>query len=394
MHAACVKSELQGSHGLALKNRIMQVAKQSFTSRPSTTIIGWPNQKLEIRPYARKGLNEDIIACALRAAIVAYKQAQIFSLRCSIAVSCLGSSLMSGSSISNRLRGYYVFPAAGFVAFPEHLRAYAGADSLAAPADLRPTTEAVTLLTGGPKTPITQDVDVSEPASGSTNHRGDNHHKDSASGAALNWKVFSSTFGVRFNAAPMALQPMPPLGIEIIIPDQSEWPAELWRSLNAPDSVHMRDSRIASLGITQHLCAALEYWAGRMPNFGTACRNWPFYSSLVASKVTVRPEDMQFQLRLNESLPERLMSITTLSHLWDIDTGLMPPAIRLEDLTFESHLSQDLVLVKATRQGIQPSIKGAYWSDDELLVFKPGAKSPGTYTTRSRRYSRSHLTVR
>lgn len=70
----------------------------------------------------------------------------------------------------------------------------------------------------------------------------------------LTWRIDGAGFGVRYFARPVFFtEPPPPAQIDIWIPDQTEWPPELWASLDARDSVHLSREAVLQLGITRHL---------------------------------------------------------------------------------------------------------------------------------------------
>ena len=68
--------------------------------------------------------------------------------------------------------------------------------------------------------------------------------------------------------------------MDIEVPDQLEWPAELRDDLNALDNVHSPSQRVKDLGISHHLRQALEYWSKKALDIEREYRSLPFGSKI------------------------------------------------------------------------------------------------------------------
>ena len=115
----------------------------------------------------------------------------------------------------------------------------------------------------------------------------------------VDYKDENATFGVKYSAIPVFLSPLAPSRIDVNIPDQTTWSPDTWSTLGARDSVHMSDLRIRALGITNHLCRALERWSFSILNFEEHYRKLPFGSSIIVSNVEADDNSMQIAFKRN-----------------------------------------------------------------------------------------------
>ena len=160
------------------------------------------------------------------------------------------------------------------------------------------------------------------------------------------WHIDFSLFGEIYAAIPRFSSPLPPTRIDVLIPEQTKWPSELWSVLGAKDSMHMIGPRVNELGISHHLCCALTHWSRRTADFEKTYRELPFGSSIIAREIKQDVADMQFSMRANVSLRKSLMSVSKLESLWPDHGRLpMPPCVRLDQLRYERQLSLQVTLV-------------------------------------------------
>ncbi|KAK2747001.1 hypothetical protein FQN57_002573 [Myotisia sp. PD_48] len=204
-------------------------------------------------------------------------------------------------NMSNLLRQYYVFPAAGFIQFP-NLCGY------------------LTYTDSGDET-----TDQERPP------------------LKHGWRIDGATFGVYYWAIPMSIHPCAPMNIHVKLPDQTEWPPELWGPLGARDSVHMSDQRIRSLGISKHLTRALDLWWERDPSAVEAYKNLPFGSLINCKDIKSNVEDMSFEYLPNWGLEELLLTPAELQTMWGFKQ--MPEAINIEELQAERQIQASISLV-------------------------------------------------
>jgi hypothetical protein len=216
-------------------------------------------------------------------------------------------------NISNVLRQYYVFPAAGFIPFPDIGDYLTYEDPAGQPESAPPAQEA-------------------------------------------DWRIDGAAFGVYYWVTPVSMHPLPPMNIHLKIPDQTAWPPELWAPLGARDSVHMSDKRIKSLGITEHLTRALNAWWQRDSEAQEAYKKLPFGSYINCSEIKVHPEDMEFHYLPNEDLDELLLTAKELQTMWGFDQ--MPESLPIEQLHCERQIQASIGLVNIAGSQEQYVFKG------------------------------------
>lgn len=182
------------------------------------------------------------------------------------------------------------------------------------------------------------------------------------------WEIQSSRFGVAYSVIPTFIKDLPPMRIDLVIPDQIAWPPSLWSKLGARDSVHLTGGRIRSLGICKHLARGLESWAARTDGFEQMYRSQPFGSTIRLSAVTELPEQMEFEFVANKALsrPGAMLSAMELGELWGFGESEMPPSVPLSALRHRSHLSGEVILVTLSPNRGMP--------ESQQLVFKSSKK--------------------
>jgi hypothetical protein len=227
-----------------------------------------------------------------------------------------------GMNISNRLRKNFVFCCGGFIPFP-HTKGYIAYED--------------------------------EP-------------REQPDGGKSTWEIQFSRFGSSWVVVPKSLGPLPPSRIDLVIPDQMDWPAALWSRLDARDSVHLRLPRVDKLGISHYLRAALQLWSDKLDNFSEMYTAAPFGSQLRLAAVTVDPADAE--ITLNPSDPTAadtlFLSVEDLGGLWGIDKSNLPPPIPFTYLCHEEQLASEVILVSFRQDR------------SKTAVFKSARRSPST----------------
>jgi hypothetical protein len=242
-------------------------------------------------------------------------------------------------NISNRLRENFVFSAAGVVPFPKtygrFLNHNYSPDRRTEPKDWNNSIDLHELLNNIHKVP--------EPPI---------------------WRIDGSLFGTTYFATPVTLLPnIPPMRIDVLVPDQVEWDPELWTVLDASDSVHMHDQRVADLGISQYIIRLLEKWTRNCPEFEKMYRGLPFGSSLVVDKIALNTSDVTIKVARNTDLLNHLLSVNSLQAMWDVRAKDMPKQINILELRFIRRLYSSICLVEL---------------DGKRIVFKSNPQSPGS----------------
>ena len=185
-------------------------------------------------------------------------------------------------------------------------------------------------------------------------------------GVLLNtWRVDYAAFGTRFFAVPQFLLPIAPARVELHIPDQIDWPAELWSVLDARDSVHLSGKQVRNLGIARHLCRALDHWSHSIPEFEHQFRNLPFGSRIVVSRIDPDVTNMEIKFACNERLSNRMLSIDVLRDMWRLEADELPPSLDYTQLRYVDQLASEVSLVHVIGDE----------DDSKLMIFKSQVSS-------------------
>jgi hypothetical protein len=184
----------------------------------------------------------------------------------------------------------------------------------------------------------------------------------------LTWEIQFSRFGSSWVVVPKSLGPLPPSRIDLIIPDQTDWPPGLWSRLDARDSAHLRLPRLGKLGISHYLRAALQLWSDKLDDFSEKYTGAPFGSQLRLAAVTVDPADAEFTLHRSDpaAADSLFLSVEDLCGIWGIDQSSLPPPIPFTYLCHEEQLASEVILV-------------SFRQDRSMTaVFKSARRSPST----------------
>ncbi|KAI0407889.1 Clavaminate synthase-like protein [Xylaria palmicola] len=234
----------------------------------------------------------------------------------------MADTVVKGFNIANKLRVNYVFACAGFIPFPD---------------------------TNG----YAEYVDVP---------------KNSTPQSSSSWVIEYSGFGVTYAAIPTFLGCLPPSRIDVVIPDQTQWPPSLWSQLDARDSVHVSGPRVNSLGISSYLRDGLQSWSDSVENFADVYRGLSFGSTILLKNLTEDLRSLDFQILPNKAVTEPgiFLASEELRALWGYDESDMPPTIPYTKLRRLKQLSSDVILVSVSDET----------KEEAIMVFKSTKSNP------------------
>ena len=191
---------------------------------------------------------------------------------------------------------------------------------------------------------------------------------------ACRWRVDgSATFKTRFYAVPLDLLEtgrLPPLRIDVFLPDQGEYPPALRHSLDAAAGVPLQHApAVAALGISRYICRVLELHSARNPSFLDKYRRLPFGSRIIISHVVSDISHIDLVIQPNYTLEGATTSLSTLRESWvgRVPEGIWPPAVDIYDLCVIRQLHDSVALVKVQECKSSPDLQG------QLAVFKSGS---------------------
>lgn len=177
--------------------------------------------------------------------------------------------------------------------------------------------------------------------------------------------------GRLFYAIPICLLPdLIPLRIDVLIPDQEQYPPELRRILHSDFSVPMRHPRLENLGISRHICRALDYHCAQHPDFLSLYHTLPFGSRLQFENISANVKDMTLTVLPAHYLERQWLSVSSLQALWfeEVRKSDWPQTIDLGQLRLKKQLHDSVSVVSlAAESGHGP---------DKDLVFKSTTTDP------------------
>ncbi|CAO2649319.1 Nn.00g067040.m01.CDS01 [Neocucurbitaria sp. VM-36] len=162
------------------------------------------------------------------------------------------------------------------------------------------------------------------------------------------------------------LREMQPKMITLEIPDQTDWPEDLWVPLDAANSAHMAGRHARQLGIIRYLERALSIWSSRYQNFRNYFLGLPFGSIIQLHTMSTEPVDCTFSV-IEGSEWAIGNTATELQSIWGLEAADMPLCISIDELRMVSQLTNSVVLVTIVSN---PS---------RQLVLKVGFSDVGIY---------------
>ncbi|KAM0203768.1 hypothetical protein ACHAPQ_001196 [Fusarium lateritium] len=161
------------------------------------------------------------------------------------------------------------------------------------------------------------------------------------------WRIDGCTaFGSQLYAVPLFIDPMPPIRMDVFIPEPSKLSPDIRDVLDVDVAFHTTSAkRIAHLGITQHVLRILQYWTSRQPDPTEIFRNIPFGSRIVFKSLPMKVADAEVIIARTHYLERQLLSVSSLEKAWGSDVEL-PPTVNLDDVVYVSQLHDSVCLVK------------------------------------------------
>ncbi|KAG5664059.1 hypothetical protein KAF25_006644 [Fusarium avenaceum] len=161
------------------------------------------------------------------------------------------------------------------------------------------------------------------------------------------WRIDGCTaFGSQLYAVPLFIDPMPPIRMDVFIPEPSKLSPDIRNVLDVDVAFHTTSAkRIAHLGITQHVLRILQYWTSRQQDPTEIFRNIPFGSRIVFKNLPMNVAAAEVIIARTHYLERQLLSVSSLEKAWGSDVEL-PPTVNLDDVVYVSQLHDSVCLVK------------------------------------------------
>ncbi|KAK3317077.1 hypothetical protein B0H66DRAFT_583417 [Apodospora peruviana] len=208
------------------------------------------------------------------------------------------------------------------------------------------------------------------------------------------WRIDgAATFKTRFFALPLDLLDsccLPPLRIDLFLPDQALYPPALRQSLDATRGVLLlHPSAVAALGISRYLCRALDYCA-RNKDFLTKYSRLPFGSTIIIDNVVADTTKINLTVEPKYSLESAANSLPEiLQQPWvsNVPPDRWPPSIDIFNLSVVRQIHDSVTLLANFKSGSDdfhhvlnelklllttsphPNIKSAFCGKQAVLGF-------------------------
>lgn len=191
------------------------------------------------------------------------------------------------------------------------------------------------------------------------------------------WQIDGCTaFGSQFYATPLFAQSLPPLRMDVFIPEPSTLPQDLRNLLDVDVLFHARDKdRISRLGLTKHVLRILHHWASNMEDPRRIYERVPFGSRIVFRNLPLNVAHADIVIAPAHALERQLLSVPNLEEFWGSDLQL-PRTVDINEVVYKKQLHDSvcLVIIEGTVlifKGLTSYSKYLYHELRQLLLIKP-----------------------
>lgn len=190
------------------------------------------------------------------------------------------------------------------------------------------------------------------------------------------WRIDGCTgFGSQFYAVPLFLQSIPPLRMDVFIPEPARLDPDLRQVLDTDVAFHTTSaSRISHLGITRHILRILQHWTSRRrTDLENELTTSPFGSRIVFQNLPRNVADARIITAPTYNLERQLLSKTNLEDLWG---HALPPTIDIGQVVYQKQLHDSVCLVTISGQtwifkALTSYTKFLYHELKQLMAIQP-----------------------
>jgi hypothetical protein len=187
------------------------------------------------------------------------------------------------------------------------------------------------------------------------------------------WRIDGCTgMGTQFFTIPLFFTGnLVPMRIDTFIPEWEKCPPELRDVLELGTAFHVKDVRVAGLGISRHVLRTLEYWSSRNPDFEAIYLSLPFGSRILFENLAVDVRDIRVRIVPTHYLERQLLSCADLQRLWDNWGGPWPELVDIHNVQHCRQLSESISVVQVPGpQGSQTMVMKALTSYPKYLYHE------------------------
>ncbi|KAL2155148.1 hypothetical protein VTH82DRAFT_3824 [Thermothelomyces myriococcoides] len=172
--------------------------------------------------------------------------------------------------------------------------------------------------------------------------------------------------GTQYYAVPLFLSHMPPLRLDVFIPEQAVASPVLRELLDLNVAFHTKDAtRLRRLGISRYIVRVLQNWIaeGGYDAYSSLVPGLPFGSHIIFETLHFDIRKTKISVVPTYYVERQLLGVTNLSESLGVAPGLLPETIDIASLNIVQELYDSVCLVRMRgRKGRE--------GDDGLWVFK------------------------
>jgi len=187
------------------------------------------------------------------------------------------------------------------------------------------------------------------------------------------WRIDGCTgLGTQFFTIPLFFKGnLAPMRVDTFIPELENCPANLRKLLGLSTAFHVKDARVARLGISKHILRTLEYWSSQNPEFEAVHNRLPFGSRILFENLAVNVRDIRIQIVRTHYLERQLLSCASLQGFWNIPAGDWPKTIDISQVHLCRQLHDSVSVVRVPGpEGSQTLVMKALTSFPKYLYHE------------------------
>jgi hypothetical protein len=187
------------------------------------------------------------------------------------------------------------------------------------------------------------------------------------------WRIDGCTgMGTQFFTIPLFFNGgLVPMRIDTFIPEWDKCPTILRDLLGLGTAFHVKDARVAEMGISRHILRTLEYWSWEKPNFEAEYLSLPFGSRILFENLAVDVRNIGVRIVPTHYLERQLLSCEDLEKLWGDSIGPWPEPVDIRHVRHCRQLHESVSVVQVPgRQGSHTMVMKALTSYPKYLYHE------------------------
>jgi hypothetical protein len=159
------------------------------------------------------------------------------------------------------------------------------------------------------------------------------------------WRIDGCTgLGTQFYSIPLFMSHVPPLRIDVFIPQQPDLPALIRDLLDLDVAFHTKDrTRTNYLAISRHIVRKLQSWTRTLGDPAIWYMSLPFGSRIVFQTLSLHLHEIEVSVAYTSYLERQLLSVPAISSMWGVS---LPPTIDIFEIHVVEQLHDSVCLVQ------------------------------------------------